>query len=120
MKVQCNLLRSPATGKILESSPWLTIGKEYVVISIVSGLAGKVMLHLVTDDGSFGFFDVDCFLTTDQSIPSNWVGQIDDHGDLELAPASWLEMGFWESYYDDDVAAQATVNTELAVMMKGT
>lgn len=77
MRFQCISLRSSATGNELDSSPWLTLDREYTVISIEADYSGPTRLHLITDDAeNFGLFDADCFLTIDQSVPSNWVARI--------------------------------------------
>lgn len=117
MKVLCIRLPAPVEGMQLDSSPWITVDREYTVLGALAEFWGRVQLHLLTDDGqSFGWFDADCFLTVDAAIPPNWSARIGEGGTLELAPQEWLAEGFWEHYYDGDPAAQESVERELAII----
>ncbi|MFE9751444.1 hypothetical protein ACFYOT_41605 [Saccharothrix saharensis] len=68
------------------------------------------------DDRGAMLLDSRMFVTVDTRIPANWVCVIDERGGLRLGPATWLEPGFWESYYDGNPAAVATFDRELAVI----
>ncbi len=57
------------------------------------------------------------FETVDRSVPSNWVVDVKEGGLLSMRPAAWLERGFWERYFDDDAAAIAAYERELAVIL---
>lgn len=118
MKVICQELLSHDRRETFEWSPWLTIGAEYHVVSLLAHPGGRITLQLVTDDGeSLGLFDSSAFSTTEETVPDTWVTRIRDAGTLELAPASWLRPGFWEDYYDGDAAAAHVVNAELSKML---
>ena len=118
MKVLCVRLPAPVDGMGLDSSPWVTVDAEYTVIGVLAEFGGRIQLHLLTDDGrSFGWFDSDCFLTADPAIPANWSARIGEGGTLELAPQGWLAEGFWERYYDGDLAARESVARELAIVL---
>jgi hypothetical protein len=56
------------------------------------------------------------FTTVDERIPPNWVVRARDDGILKLAPAAWLEPGFWERYFDLDPEAIATFEAGVAGM----
>ena len=116
MKVLCTRVPVPVDGMVLDSSPWVTVGREYIVLEILAVFRGRVSLRLVTDDArSLGLFSADCFVTVDSAIPSNWVARVREGGLLELAPDAWLVDGFWDRYYDQDPNARASVDYEIAI-----
>jgi hypothetical protein len=119
MRVRCVRVPSSRVGVELESSPWVTVGREYPVLGVLAVWGKRIKLHLLTDDGeNIGWFESHCFEVTDSTFPSNWIAQIRDNGTFRLAPASWLVDGFWERYYDDfDPAATDTVKREIAVIL---
>jgi hypothetical protein len=57
------------------------------------------------------------FMTSDVSIPPNWIVTIGDGGELEMAPARWTRSGFWESFYDGDPEAGSAFAEELAIIL---
>ncbi|MGJ9422940.1 hypothetical protein [Aeromicrobium sp. CF3.5] len=116
MKVLCIRVPAPIDGMQLDSSPWITLHREYVVASVGAQAPGRVQLQLVNDTGSLGWFDANCFLTVDSAIPENWSARVVEGGALELAPQAWLASGFWEKYYDGDPDARESVDQELTVM----
>lgn len=114
MRVICTRLPTAVNGTSLESSPWVTLHAEYIVVGLLAEPNGPVQLHIVADDGrSLAWFDSTDFMTVDGSLSGNWVASIRDRGALELAPAAWLAPGFWESYYDGDPATADAVESEL-------
>ena len=114
----CTRLPAPVDGMSLESSPWVTLGAEYFVVSLLADPSGRVQLHIVADDGrSLAWFDSINFMTVDGSLPRNWVASVGERGTLELAPECWLAPGFWEAYYDGDPAAAEAVEVELRVIL---
>ena len=118
MKVRCVQVPSPTESLVLDSSPWITVEREYAVLGILAVFGRPVELRLLTDDGwSLGLFRADCFLTVDSAIPPNWDALVREGGILELAPRAWLANGFWESYYDGDPAARELVDRELAIIL---
>ncbi|WP_347110057.1 hypothetical protein AAHB33_05115 [Paenarthrobacter sp. S56] len=117
MKVICQELLSHDGRETLEWSPWLTIGAEYHVVSVLAHPSGRIQLRIVDDQGSLGLFGSSAFAAADGTIPSNWVVSIRDGGTLELAPSSWVRPGLWEDYYDGECAAVHIVNAELSKMI---
>lgn len=113
MKVICTKVPASPTGEPIEASPWVTVGAEYDVVSVIAEPARRVLVQIRTDDGSLGLFDSVNFMTTDGILPASWSTRIAEGGILELAPAAWLTPGFWEAFYDGDPAAVAAVETEL-------
>jgi hypothetical protein len=119
MRVRCVRVPIPFDGAELESSPWVTVGREYPVLEVMAEFGTRIELHLLTDDGeNIGWFDSHCFEVTDSTFPPNWIAHISEDGTFELGPASWREKGFWERYYDDfDPAAIETVKREIAIIL---
>lgn len=113
MKVICTNVPMSPTGEMLETSPWVTVGAEYRVVSVVAEPARRVLVQIVTDDGSLGLFDSTNFMTVDGAVPERWTARIGEGGVLELAPTAWLAPGFWEAYYDGDSDAVDAVESEL-------
>lgn len=102
-----------ATGEAQEASPWVTVGRDYPVLSVDIHPTGGASIQLLTDDRrTLGWFAIGDFRTVDSSIPRSWVAVI-DAGMLLLGPAAWLTPGFWEAYYDGDEQAVAAVRHEL-------
>lgn len=118
MKVLCTRVPVPVDGTELDSSPWVTVDREYTVLGVLAEFGGRIQLNLLTDDGqSLGWFGSDCFLTLDPAIPPSWSSRIREGGTLELAPHDWLSEGFWERYYEGNPAAQESVDRELAILL---
>lgn len=117
MKVICTTIPRSPTGEIRDSSPWVTIGAEYVVVSVTAEPGRRVLLRLVTDDDSLGLYESVNFVTADDTVPETWTVQVSEGGMMDFAPASWLTPGFWEAYYDADPAAVDAVNSELQALL---
>ena len=54
MKVICTKVPPSPTGEVLDSSPWVRVDAEYVVVSVITEPARQVLLQIVADDGSSG------------------------------------------------------------------
>lgn len=104
------------TGEVLDSSPWVTVDAEYDVVSVIAEPARRLLVQIVTDDGSLGLFDSANFMTVDGVMPASWTARIGEGGVLEFAPAAWLAPGVWEAYYDGDPSAADAVEAELQVL----
>jgi hypothetical protein len=119
MRVRCVRVPSARDGVELESSPWVTVGREYPVLEVIAVYGKRIKLHLLTDvPENLGWFESHCFEVTDSTFPPNWTAYISEDGTFELGPASWREKGLWERYYDDfDPAAIETVKREIATIL---
>jgi hypothetical protein len=106
MRVRCERLLSPTTGQPLDRSPLITIGQEYLVLSVIAQPGNRILIRLIDDRGeSPSVWDVQMFTTTSTRIPYVWESRVDQHGNLTLAPAAWQRLGFWEEYFDGDARA---------------
>ena len=107
MKVLCNNLNPPLSPGSRESDGWLTIGKEYVVVSVY-GRGDRLDYRIVGDDGftpalqSAGQFEI-----VEDAIPDNWVFRRYSDSEWVIMPAAWAAEGFWTAYFDGDASARA-------------
>ena len=106
------------------SSSFLTVGRDYVVLSITVPATRPVQYRLLTDQGDPSLFDASLFDLASDEVPSNWrvkVGGGGSAGRLEIGPKPWMERGFWEDYTGDDVtaalAAQAIFERESEIIL---
>jgi hypothetical protein len=100
MKVVCRQLKSATTGEALTSSPWLTIGREYLVLAIEADPSRGVSFLVEGDQPGPTYWDAALFELAASHVPSLWVSALDESGALTLAPAEWQSNGFWERYFD--------------------
>lgn len=113
MKVICTRLPRLAGSEQLAQHGWITLEREYEVVSILAQPNRSIEVQLVVDDGSLAWFGSGDFMTTDGSLPTTWISRIGEGGVLEFGPETWLAAGFWEAYYDDEPSAVDAVNAEL-------
>jgi hypothetical protein len=105
---------------------FLTVGEEYVVLSIYSPDQTPTKL-LVLDDRSQqpGWHPATEFDLTSNEVPTNWrvqVGVAGSAGYVKIAPGPWLAPGFLEDYWGDGVEAaleaQETFRQELEIILR--
>jgi hypothetical protein len=102
MKVICTEL-GDTEGDTPSRSPWLTVGKEYTVLSVYFDVHGRWLLLLMGDnEPGLGLFPFCHFSVVDSSLPSNWVALWHTDGTFELTPVPWAKSGYWERYFDGD------------------
>lgn len=119
MKIKCVALIN-ADGKIMEFSPWLTLGATYHVLSILKDRAGGVFFQILTspDKGieSVGIHPAQAFDIVSDYRPSRWLDREID-GAIETSPASWQVDGFWESLFEGDFHAVGDFERERRLML---
>lgn len=99
MKVVCRRLASATTGEELSASPWLTIGREYLVLEIEASPTRGVSFLVEGDQPGPTLWDAALFELATSHVPSVWTAGL-DNGGITLAPKEWQSPGFWESYFD--------------------
>lgn len=119
MILRCVALISPA-GQPLESSQHLTLGEDYVTLTITVGPGGGVQVRVIDNHGSSmpGVYPGEMFESVSGSIPSNWTAQMTGDGLLRLGPEAWLRPGFWEEYFDGSEFADEVYKKELAKIVE--
>ena len=117
MKVRCIRLISHVDGSEMTDSPWLTVGRQYLVVSVVAVPGRHVSLQIINDQSRLGMFDSRMFTTSHHSVPPNWVVKVSHEGVLEFAPEPWQEAGFWERFYNDEPEAIRICEEEISKIL---
>ena len=100
-----------------DQDPWLTLNREYQVLSVLMTSKGPVKLRIIADDGRMPILaDASLFAMSSQSVSPSWSLVIREGGVVELGPSSWLEPGFWERYFDRDPDALSEFEEEIIRM----
>jgi hypothetical protein len=105
----------------------LSVGRDYVVLAI--NVNARETRFLILGDQFVprpGWYPAPHFDLVADDVPSNWrirIGAMtNDAAALRVAPASWLEPGFFEHYEGDGnaatLAARSAFDRELAVILK--
>jgi hypothetical protein len=112
MRVRCVTVINEITRQEQTRSDWLSVGTEYVVLSLESGPT-EVDFRLVGDDGKVpALYKAQQFVTVNGELPSNWRAHLGEGGRLVIAPALWLRPGFWEDYFNQVPEAMTDFRTE--------
>jgi hypothetical protein len=112
MRVVCVSL-----GDDRRSDPWLTLNKEYQVISVELRPRGVAKLRIIADDHRTPILvESSLFAANGEPLPANWVCTIREGGTVDFEPQSWAKLDFWERYFDRDPAAMAVFDEELKRM----
>ena len=57
----------------------------------------------ITSDGGWPTqLPAQLFRSTEGTVPSNWVARIDQDGNVQLGPATWLRPDFWLDFWGDE------------------
>jgi hypothetical protein len=112
MKVRCVKLLD-GFGRLQDNSPWLTLGKVYLVLEMYFGAVGRRSFRLL-GDGLNGpaLFQWECFGFVSHSVPPQWIIIAKDNGSILLTPKLWSENRFWERYYDQEAEALKVFDQE--------
>src|SRR5436189_6418333 len=98
MKVKCKNIYNEHTKEFEGKSPWLTIGKEYIVLEAEVSSLEKTFYRLVggNENKMPALYNSSQFELVDGAIPKNWeVSQLSE-GSLILGPKAWQVQSFWE------------------------
>jgi hypothetical protein len=104
MKVKCISIFNEHTMKYQSESEWLTVNKEYIVLSI-DVYADKVF-YLIVDDSTNnipGLHNAAQFQITSNKMPKNWTLTPGEIELFTLGPKAWQLPGFWESFYEGNL-----------------
>lgn len=123
MKVKCIKIYNGYKKQFVNSSDWITIGKEYIVLEIdisIKQKGGEVSYRMLNDNPSNepALFQAFQFELVSEKISSNWkVFQFKDDSIL-FRPAVWHRQGFWEDFYDGKRSAVNEYIREASVIVK--
>jgi hypothetical protein len=113
VKISCVSLGDPSR----DGGAWLTLGREYLVLSILAVPGNGIRFRIVADNGRTPILeDSSLFRASNVALPISWVASVSADGVLEIGPARWLTRGYWERYFDRDEEAVAIFEEEVAAM----
>jgi hypothetical protein len=112
MRVRCIKLLGP-DGSQRTASPWLTVGKEYDVLTVLLERNGLWLVRLVADTGQVALFSLDAFEIVSSALARSWIARWTSDGLFQLAPEAWLEKQFWERFHDGEADAARIFEIEL-------
>jgi hypothetical protein len=121
MKVKCvRLLNSD--GREVESSPWLTLGRVYHVMTIFEDKNGRRRYGVINrhpDDEwpQLGSHQAECFEVVSEVVPSNWRTWVNEQAS-GASPAAWQASGFYEAFYDHNPATYPIFERERDVIVR--
>jgi len=121
MKVRCIRLFD-AFGREVDSSPWLTVGRSYHVMSIEITPDGKRTYGIATAERTGGWptlgsHRIESFEILSTLVPSNWRVEVQANGAMFIAPEAWLAPGFFEAFSDREPAAYPIFERERDVIL---
>lgn len=121
MIIKCNKIISPVTKEDLgEKSPWLTKGKEYVVLAL--NISSKCGIEACIQTDHYNeprYITLNGFEIVSQKIPSAWITISKDIGEekfIEMLPKSWAYDGFFEELENENLDSIAIFNKEVELI----
>lgn len=72
-------------------------GRVYLVLGIETG-----DLRILGDTGRPFLYPQELFEFVDRSVPEDWLVRDDTPGKEEMGPEAFLEVGFYEDFFDGD------------------
>ncbi len=120
MKVKCINIYNEYSKQHRTEDPWLTIGKEYIVLELEIYPTKRVLYRLVGDNENKmpALYDSSQFQIITASLSKNWqINQLKD-GSLIIGPNSWQTLGFWEDCYDMEPKALEFYRREAKIIYK--
>jgi hypothetical protein len=119
MKVKCVNIYNEHTKEYQTASPWLTIGKEYIVLHIIVH-HDKVFYQILDDssDKAPGLHRAEQFEIVSNKIPRNWKIFSGNLALFTIEPEAWREPGFWERCFDGDPQALEIYKREARIILE--
>ena len=123
MLIKCNKIISPVTKEDLgEKSPWLTQGKEYVVLALNVSSKFGIEVCIQTDHYKEPrYITLDGFEVISQKIPRVWITlmrDLDDEKIIDLIPKSWSYDDFFNELADENPEALVLFNKEAELIYR--
>lgn len=117
MKLKCNKIISPATGKVLTESPWLHVGGEYIILAIKVTPLGGIKVCFQSDHYNEPMFSTLIgFEVISQHLPSNWTTKMNENNVYYMMPESWMYDDFFEELEDEKPKAIDIFNREAEII----
>ena len=119
MIVKVRRLISQTTKEELNSSPWIHLNKEYLVLALFVTPRYGVSVYIQTEDNDQpGFFLLDGLEVVSQYLPSSWNTYLDPDNVVKLIPEAWNYESFFEEIADGDLKAVELFNQEAEKMYR--
>jgi len=123
MVIQCKKIISSFDKKQMDDSPWVKLGKYYIVLAmVISPDNGTDVLIQTENFNDPGFQSLDCFEIISQYQPKSWVKSIDrvyDKEIISILPKSWDYQSFFEDLLDEeDKAVELFVQETAKIYME--
>lgn len=100
MKVRCKV-----DADCTRIEGWLEKSEAYSVLTIDIFEGGNIFYRIFSKlQGIPVLFEASYFEIVSNEMPREWLIYYHD-GYLEIAPEEWVEPGFWDKYFDDDIEA---------------
>lgn len=116
MKVRCKKIYNEHTKEYEESSSWLTVGKEYVVLA-VEVRQDKVLFLVASDSNKQPVLqNAIQFEVLNKNIPSNWKIAPEGLALFTIEPAAWQVPGFWEDCHNHEPKALEIYKREARII----
>ncbi len=120
MRVVCRKFIHYATGEEMDSSFWLTIGKEYTVFSVILGPRYGLSICIQGDDqAGITYPGIEGFEFVEQKIPSTWIATIRELANrkvMMLLPRSWDYPDFEEALAEGESKASILFYKEVELI----
>ncbi|CAN5363593.1 hypothetical protein BH10PSE19_BH10PSE19_20650 [soil metagenome] len=116
MKVKCINIYNEHTKEHESKSSWLTVGKEYIVLTI-EVRQNKTSYLIVSDSNQQPVLqNAIQFEIVSGKIPKNWQITSGDIVFLVMGPSAWQEPGFWEDCNDHEPKAMEIYKREARII----
>ncbi len=117
MKVLCKKIFSSVTGEDLRNeSPWLKVGKEYIVLMMSYSKNNSIYISFETENySSTARFHLKGFEFLSHYIPSSWITKVKEfNGEkyINMIPASWNYESFFDDFEDEEPHAMKLFKEE--------
>ncbi len=126
MKIRCTNRELTEEQRVLLKAPSrlrpnhaLTVGKEYLVLGIVSVIASPqygntALFEIVNDHHQFVLFPAMLFEVTDARCSSFWRAAVQQDGTVALRPEEFCREFFHDDLSDGDLAARQVFEAVVA------
>lgn len=117
MKVKCIKIYNDIKKQYQDTSSWLTIGKEYIVLAIEIRLDRVLFLISSDYNDQPTLQEANQFEVISKKISSNWEIFSGSFQLITLEPKKWHEPGFWDDYYNGEISALEVYKKEAQTIM---